>query len=192
MATTLLLLRHGETEWSRTGRHTGRTDVPLTAEGRRQARALGSRVAGRDLAAVWTSPLGRAVQTAELAGLGERAEPDPDLAEWDYGDYEGISTPEVRRGRPGWSLFADGVPHGESAANVGARADRVLARAGAVDGVVVLVAHGHLLRVLTARWLGLPPEAGRLFALDTATYGELGHEREQAVVRVWNDASHLT
>ncbi|MEV4245181.1 histidine phosphatase family protein [Streptosporangium canum] len=187
----MILLRHGETEWSRDGRHTGRTDLPLTDKGDSQARALAPLVKGRTFDLTLVSPALRARRTAELAGLTDY-ETDPDLWEWDYGGYEGITTPDIRETRPGWFLWRDGVipgdaEHpGESAREVGARADRVIARARAVDGDVVLVAHGHFLRVLCARWLGLLPENGRHFRLDTGTYSRLGYERDEPVVLTWN------
>ncbi|MFD9305350.1 histidine phosphatase family protein [Streptomyces sp. NPDC060048] len=191
----LLLVRHGETAWSATGRHTGRTDVPLTARGVEQAISLAPFFQARRPALVLTSTLRRAAATAELAGLTGGVS-DPDLCEWDYGGYEGVTTPEILRDRPGWSLWTDGVPPGapghpgENASQVGARADRVLARAADVlredRGNVVLVAHGHFLRVLTARYLGLPPEDGRLFLLRTGTYSELSTEHGLPVVAGWN------
>jgi broad specificity phosphatase PhoE len=193
----LILLRHGETEWSRQGRHTGRTDVPLTAKGVADATALAPlvarRIAGDRLVAVFASPAQRAQRTAELAGLTV-TNTDPDLWEWDYGGYEGITTAEIQRTRPGWSLWRDGVipgvpgHPGETIAEVGERADRVLKRASTLlpDGDVALVAHGHILRVLTARWLGLPPADGRLFRLDTGTVSTLGMEHDQPVILSWN------
>ncbi|MEU3147572.1 MULTISPECIES: histidine phosphatase family protein [unclassified Streptomyces] len=188
----LLLARHGETEWSRSGRHTGRSDLPLTRDGEAQARALAPLLAGRSFALVLTSPLVRARRTAELAGLAH-ASPEPDLREWDYGGYEGVTTADIRRTRPGWDLWTDGVPPGpefpgESPGQVGARADRVLSRvAGALEaGDVMLVAHGHLLRVLTARRLGLPPADGRLFRLETGTLSRLSLEHGSPVVEEWN------
>ncbi|MFI8090156.1 histidine phosphatase family protein [Streptomyces sp. NPDC086080] len=188
----LLLARHGETEWSRVGRHTGRTDLPLTPRGETQARSLAPLLAGRGFVLVLTSPLVRARHTAELAGL-TGADPEPDLREWDYGGYEGITTADVHRTRPGWDLWTDGVPpgresSGESPEQVGERADRVLSRvAGVLDeGDVMLVAHGHLLRVLTARHLGLPPADGRLFRLETGTLCRLSLERGSPVVAEWN------
>jgi broad specificity phosphatase PhoE len=193
----LILLRHGETEWSRDGKHTGRTDVPLTAKGITGAEALAPvvtrRVAGARLVAVWASPAERAQRTAQLAGLKVTGT-DPDLWEWDYGGYEGITTAQIQRTRPGWSLWRDGVipgdaEHpGESAAEVGARVDRVLKRAAPLlaQGDVALVAHGHVLRVLTARYLGLDPTAGRLFRLDTGTVSTLGAEHEDPVILSWN------
>jgi broad specificity phosphatase PhoE len=187
----IVLVRHGETEWSASGRHTSFTDVDLTEAGRRAAEALGARLAGRDFALVLTSPRRRARDTCELAGFGDRAEVDDDLVEWDYGSYEGLTTPQIRESVPGWTVFDAPTPGGETAAQVGARTDRVLARAQAADGDVALFAHGHLLRVLAARWIGLPPEAGALLALGTAAVCELGFERERHVLWLWNDTSHL-
>ncbi|UQI43811.1 histidine phosphatase family protein [Streptomyces sp. HU2014] len=191
----LLLIRHGETEWSRSGRHTGLTDIPLTEHGEKQAEALRPLLAGRTVGPVLASPLKRALRTAELAGLDPR--PDPDLREWDYGGYEGVSTDEIHRTRPGWYLWDDGVVPGdaghpgETAAQVGARADRVLARIAPwlaePDGPdVVLVAHAHFLRVLTARRLGLPPTVGALFRLDTATVSRIGTEHGRPALVAWN------
>jgi len=182
----LWLIRHGETEWSKSGAHTGRTDIPLTEQGRANAEALGRLLAGHRFALVFTSPLQRAYDTCRLAGFGDVAQVDRDLREWDYGDYEGRSTPEIRRDSPGWWLWTSGVPNGETVAQVGARAERVIARATAVDGDVALFAHGHILRILTARWLGLAPDCGRLFALGTASVSTLGHERETRVITRWN------
>lgn len=188
----LLLARHGETEWSRAGRHTGGTDLPLTPAGEAQATSLAPLLGGRTFGLVLTSPLVRARRTAELAGL-TGAIPEPDLREWDYGGYEGITTADIHRTRPGWDLWTDGVPPGrdfpgESPQQVGDRADRVLARlAEALDeGDVMLVAHGHLLRVLTARRLGLPPSAGRLFRLETGTLSRLSLEHGSPVIAEWN------
>jgi broad specificity phosphatase PhoE len=182
----IVLVRHGETEWSRTGRHTGRSDVSLTDIGRRQAERLGERLGGERFARVLTSPQGRAVETCALAGFGDAAEPRDDLREWDYGEYEGKTRREVRVERPGWTVWRDGCPGGETAADVGRRADRVIAELRDGGGDAVLFAHGHLLRVLTARWLGLGPESGALFKLDTATLSVLGHERETQVITRWN------
>jgi probable phosphoglycerate mutase len=183
---SLWLVRHGETEWSLSGAHTGRTDIPLTDAGRAAAEALGRRLAGHRFALVLTSPLGRARETCRLAGFGGAAQVDPNLREWDYGDYEGRTTAEIRKDRPGWNLWTDGVPNGESIEQVAARADAVLACAAAVEGDVALFAHGHLLRILTAHWLGLPPSDGRLFALATATISSLGYERETRALTRWN------
>ena len=204
----LILLRHGQTEWSAAGRHTGRTDIPLTPQGESGAAALAPllarRLTGTRLAAVFTSPAQRAVQTAELAGLGAPGEPgsaggpaprqDPDLWEWDYGGYEGVTTAEIQEERPGWSLWRDGVVPGdaahpgESVDSVGERVDRVLKRAEPLltDGDVALVAHGHVLRILTARYLALPPVDGRLFQLDTGTISTLGAEHAEPVILSWN------
>jgi broad specificity phosphatase PhoE len=180
------LIRHGETEWSRSGRHTGRTDVPLTPTGERQGRALGRHLAGRPFALVLTSPLARARETCRLAGYGTVAAVTDDLREWDYGLYEGRRTDEIRREVPGWSIWTAGVPGGETVDQVGERARRVIDRAAAAGGDAALFAHGHVLRVLAAVWLGLPPSDGRLFALGTAALSVLGYERETRVIGVWN------
>ena len=182
----ILLVRHGATDWSASGRHTGRTDIPLSADGEAGARTLRGRLpAHPDL--VLVSPRQRAAETCRLAGLGDAAQTDDDLREWDYGDYEGLTTPQIREHRPDWNLWRDGCPNGEKAADVAARADRVVARLLATEGeVAVVFAHGHLLRVLGARWAGLPPEAGAVLALDPATVSTLGWEREQRVLRRWN------
>ncbi len=187
------LVRHGETEWARLGRHTGRTDVPLTDLGREQARALGRRLAGHRFALVLTSPLARATDTARLAGFGDAAEVDADLREWDYGDLEGRLTSEIRQDFPGWSIWAGPWPGGETADEVARRADRVLARCRdpQVSGDVLLFSHGHLLRMLAARWLALAPASGGLFALATATVSILGWDRDQPVIETWNEACHL-
>jgi len=189
----LILIRHGQTEWSQSGKHTGRTDVPLTKEGRAAAMALRPALAGRHPGAAFVSPASRAIQTAELAGL-TGVQVDDDLWEWDYGGYEGLTTDEIRTQRPSWNLWRDGIiagdaAHpGESIEQVGIRTDAVLGRVRPLlqDGDVALVAHGHLLRVLTARWLGLAPADGSLFRLDTGTWSTLGTEREQPVVSSWN------
>jgi len=181
-----VVIRHGETEWSRAGRHTGRTDLSLLADGEDQARALAPRLSGYGFALVLTSPLARARQTGELADLGEGAVVDPDLAEWDYGDYEGMTTEEIRRLRPGWDLFDDGCPGGERAEDVGARVDRVIGRVLAAPGDVACVAHGHVLRVMASRWIGLAAAAGRSFSLGPAALSELGWERDQPVISLWN------
>jgi len=182
----VVLVRHGETEWSASGKHTSTTDVPLTDKGREAARRLGERLHRRELALVLTSPRLRARDTCTEAGFADRAEVEPDLAEWDYGAYEGRTTPEIREQRPGWSLWTDGVPGGEAAEQVGARADRVIERVLACQGDVALFAHGHILRVLAARWLELPPARGGSLALGTASLSELGFEREQRVIWLWN------
>ena len=182
----IVLVRHGETEWSRSGKHTGRTDVPLTEGGRSQARLVGAALRNRRFAAVWTSPLARALETCRLAGFGEVDMPSEGLVEWDYGEYEGRTTLEIRRERSGWTLWRDGAPGGETVDEVEARVDRALAEIASVGGDVLLFAHGHVLRVLAARWLGLEPAEGRLFALDPATLSVLGYERETQVIRLWN------
>jgi broad specificity phosphatase PhoE len=183
-----VLVRHGETEWSAALRHTGRTDVPLTEAGRRQAGALEECLRPWTFVAVLASPLSRAVETARLAGFGERLETTEDLLEWDYGAYEGRTTSEIRQDRPGWYLWRDGVVDGETVEHLGERADRVIERVRGIEGDVALFAHGHILRVVAARWLGLPPDRGRSFGLDTATVGVLGYEREEPVIRRWNVA----
>jgi broad specificity phosphatase PhoE len=183
----VVLVRHGETEWSRDLRHTGRTDVPLTGRGRREAGAIAEALRGRGFAAVLTSPLARAADTCGLAGFGDVAVVDERLVEWDYGSYEGRRTVEIREERPGWTLWRDGVPGGETAEDVGARADAVIGDLRALGGDALVFSHGHFLRVLAARWLGLEPRDGRLFALDTGTISVLGYERESAMIRLWNE-----
>ena len=182
----IVLVRHGETEWSRDLRHTGRTDIPLTERGREEAHALGHALAEWRFARVFTSPLGRAVETCRLAGFGEVGERTEALLEWDYGEYEGITTKEIRAERPGWFLWRDGCPGGETADQVGARVDPLVAELKGEEGDVAMFAHGHVLRVLAARWLRLPPRDGALFALYTATLSVLGFERETAVIKRWN------
>jgi broad specificity phosphatase PhoE len=182
----IVLARHGETEWSKDGRHTGRTDIPLTDNGRRHARLLGQALAEWSFGRVLSSPLQRALETCRLAGLGDSVETTDDLLEWDYGEYEGITTPEIRESRPDWYLWRDGCPGGERPEEVGARADRVLAAIADSEEDVALFAHGHVLRVIAARWIGLQPEGGARLALDTATISALGYERETSVVRRWN------
>jgi len=182
----VVLVRHAETEWSRSGRHTGRMDIPLTELGRERALALGSELKERPFETVLTSPLVRAAETCRLVGLGERAVRRDELMEWDYGAYEGRRTIEIRDERPGWSLWRDDVPDGETAEQVGERVDRLLADLRSSLGNAILFSHGHVLRVLTARWLGLDPRAGRLFALDPGSLSVIGYERETPVVRLWN------
>lgn len=184
----ITLVRHGETEWSASGKHTGRTDIPLTAKGEDAARRLGGGLRGKSFAAVWSSPSSRARRTAELAGFGAVAETKPDLAEWDYGAYEGLKTREILLERPGWSLFRDGCPNGESVAEAGARADRMVAALRDVGGNVLVFSSAHFLRMLTARWLGLSAAGGALFVLDTASVSVLGHEHDmtEPVLRRWN------
>jgi broad specificity phosphatase PhoE len=183
------LARHGETAWSLSGQHTGRTDLPLTEHGEQQARALGERLRARTIAKVLTSPSQRALRTAELAGFGEVAQTDPDLAEWDYGRYEGRRTAEILAERPDWQLFRDGCPGGESPAEIGARADRVIARIRDVKGNVAIFSSAHISRVVAARWLGLEPSGGRYLLLGTASLSELGYEHslDEPVIRLWNE-----
>jgi len=181
-----ILIRHGETGWTLTGQHTGRTDLPLTENGRRTARRLAPLAAKASFARVLTSPLGRARETCELAGLGARAQVDEDLIEWNYGDYEGLTSSEIASRAPGWMLLSDGCPRGESPQEVGARVDRIIARIRGVEGDVALFGHGHLLRVLAARWLGLPPAAGSRFLLDTATLSVLSHYHGIPALKGWN------
>jgi len=187
------LARHGETAWTLTGQHTGRTDIPLTERGESNARRLGERLKRLTFARVFTSPLRRAVRTCELAGFAAAATVDPDLVEWNYGEYEGRRTAEIRAERPDWQLFRDGCPGGETPDQVGVRADRVVSRVRAVEGDVLLFSSGHFLRVLAARWLGLESGAGRFFLLSTASLSALGyeHERTQPVIRLWDDTRHV-
>jgi len=187
------LARHGDTAWTVSGQHTGRTDLPLLPEGEENARRLGERLRGLQFAKVFTSPLQRAVRTCELAGFGLAAEIDPDLMEWDYGKYEGLLSAEIHKERPDWQLFRDGCPGGESPAQVGERADRVIGRARAIAGDVLLFSSGHFLRVLGARWLGVEPSGGRYFALGTASLSIVGYEHNlsEPVVRLWNDNHYV-
>jgi broad specificity phosphatase PhoE len=186
MAAELWLIRHGETAWSLSGAHTGRTDLPLTPRGEAAATALGAKLAGRQFALVLTSPMQRARRTCELAGFGAQAQVDPNLNEWDYGAYEGLSSADIRRKRPDWSLFRDGVPGGETIDQVAVRAEAVIERALQANGDTALFAHGHILRILASRWLFLPPADARLFALSTASVSTLGHEHETRVITRWN------
>jgi probable phosphoglycerate mutase len=189
----LYLARHGQTEWSLAGRHTGLTDVPLTPRGEQNARRLGQRLAGHAFARVLTSPLQRARRTCELAGFAAVATVDPDLVEWNYGEYEGLRSAEIHARAPGWNVFANGGPGGESPADVRARADRVLLRLRAAGGDVLLFSSGHFLRSLAARWLGLEVTFGRYLALDPASLSILGYEHgpDHPVIRLWNDVGHL-
>ena len=189
MATQIYLIRHGETEWSLAGRHTGRTDLPLTTDGERRASGLHEPLSGIAFAHVLTSPLQRARRTCELAGFGAGAQVEPDLREWDYGDYEGRTTAGIRAPRPDWDLFQDGCPGGESAGQITARADGVLGRVRALDGTVAVFSHGHILRVLAVRWIGLPVQEARHLAMDTGALSVLGYERADrvnAVISLWN------
>ena len=189
----VFLARHGETEWTITRQHTGRTDLRLTRRGEDNARGLSKRLRGLAFDRVFVSPLQRARRTCELAGFGDRAMSIADLTEWDYGSYEGRRTDEIRNERPGWRLFRDGCPGGESVADVAVRANRVIERVRAIDGHVLLFSSGHFLHVLAARWLGLESSASRFFYLDTAALSIVGYEHGQhdPVIRLWNDCSHI-
>lgn len=186
-APEITLVRHGQTEWSRTARHTGRTDVPLDDAGREAARALAARLdPASSFGRVLVSPLARARETCALAGFGERAEVEPALVEWNYGDYEGMKTVDIRASRPDWNVFAHGCPNGERADDVGRRVDPIVEALAASASRAIVFAHGHVLRVLAARWVGLPPDAARCFFFDTARVSVLGWERERRVIRLWN------
>ena len=189
----IYLARHGETAWTLSGQHTGTTDLPLTEHGEQNARRLGERLKGLTFAKVFASPLQRARKTCELAGFGSVAEIDPDLVEWNYGEYEGLTSAQIQATRPDWKLFRDGCPGGETLAQIGARADRVVARVRAIQGNVLLFSSGHFLRVLGARWLGLDASGGQFFLLSTAALSELGYEHDltEPVIRLWNDTSHV-
>ena len=187
----LVLLRHGETEWTINRRHTGRTDVELTDAGREEARAAGRRLKGMEFERVVTSPLTRAIETCDLAGLGEGATADEAISEWDYGEYEGLTTAEIQQTRSDWSLFSDGCPGGETAAQVGARVDPLVEAARDGEGNWLFVAHGHVLRVVGARWVGLPPEDGVMLNLGTAAICFLGFEHERPVITLWNETGRL-
>jgi probable phosphoglycerate mutase len=186
---SLSLIRHGETEWSRSGRHTGRTDIPLTGQGEHEARTLGVRLRAVGIVRVFTSPMQRARRTCALAGLAVGGDIEPDLAEWDYGDYEGLHSRDIRKARPDWNLFRDGCPGGETPAHVSSRADRLISRLRALDGNIALFSHGHFGRVLAVRWVGLPVIDGQHFSLGTASLSLLGYEPDHAEVPVivrWN------
>lgn len=184
------LIRHGETEWTLSGAHTGKTDIPLTKAGREKAMAVGRFLCGRRFDMVLSSPMGRALETCRLAGYGDVAETDSRLCEWDYGDYEGRTTPDIRKSRPDWFLWTAGVPNGEAISDVAARADGIIDKASSINGSgassVAVFAHGHILRILAARWLGLSPDCGRLLSLGTGTVSVLGHERDIRVITRWN------
>jgi probable phosphoglycerate mutase len=190
---TVYLARHGETAWTVSGQHTGRTDVPLTERGERNARRLAERLAGLHFARIISSPLQRARRTCELAGFGQRCEIDPDLMEWDYGQYEGRTSAQILAERPDWQLFRDGCPGGESPEQVAARADRVVQKVRAINADVLLFSSGHFLRVLAARWLGMPAAGGRYFLLGTASLSALGYEHNLAepAIRFWDDTRHV-
>jgi probable phosphoglycerate mutase len=187
------LARHGETAWSLSGQHTGRTDLPLTEHGEHNAELLGRRLQGRTFAKVFTSPLQRARRTCQIAGFVDVAVVDPNLVEWDYGEYEGLTTKQILQRRSDWDLFRDGCPGGESVEQISARADRVVSTLRKANGDALVFASGHILRVITARWLALNASAGRYVALDTATISVLGylHDLDKPVIRLWNDACHL-
>ena len=189
----IYLARHGETPWSLSGQHTGLTDLPLTERGECNARRLGERLQGLEFAGVFSSPLQRARRTCELAGFGSRAKVDPDLVEWNYGEYEGLRTADIRAKRPDWELFRDGFPGGESFEEIGARADRVVNRVRSVDGAVLLFSSGHFLRILAARWLGLEPQGARYFLLNTASLSTLTYEHNpsEPAIGLWNDTGHF-
>jgi broad specificity phosphatase PhoE len=187
----LVLLRHGETEWTISGRHTGRSDIPLTDAGREEARAAGERIAGMRFDRVITSPMERAVETCRLAGFGDGATTDDALLEWDYGDYEGVTTAEIQETVPDWSLFVQGCPGGESAADVGARVDPLVDAARSGQGNWLFAAHGHVLRVVGTRWVGLPPEDGVLLNLGTAAVCVLGFEHDRPVITHWNETGRI-
>ena len=190
----IYLARHGETAWSLSGQHTGLTDLPLTPRGECNARRLGDRLKGLELARVFTSPLQRAKRTCELAGFSSRAEVDRDLVEWDYGEYEGLRTADIHATRPDWELFRDGFPGGESFDEIGARADRVVERVRSVDGAVLLFSSGHFLRVLAARWVGLKPQDARYLLLSTASLSTLTYEHNpsEPAIGLWNDTHHVS
>ena len=188
----VVLVRHGETEWSRTGQHTGRSDIPLDPEGEEQARRLRGRLSGWRFAEVLSSPLRRAWRTCELAGYAASAHPDPDIQEWYYGAYEGRTAAEIRVERPGWEIWRDGVVGGESVDDVSRRADRTIERVRSIAGDVALFAHGHFLRILASRWCGVSALAGEHLGLSPGAVSVLGYEREASVIWLWNDTSHLT
>jgi probable phosphoglycerate mutase len=189
----IYLARHGETEWSISGQHTGLTDLPLTGRGERNALVLGRRLEGLKFTKVFTSPLQRATRTCELAGFAQMAEVDHDLVEWNYGEFEGRTSANIEKDNPGWQLFRDGCPGGESPQQVGARADRVVNRTRAIRGDVLIFSSGHFLRVFAARWLGIEPADGRFFTLNTASLSALGYEHSlsEPVLRLWNDTRHV-
>ncbi|HXK24381.1 MAG TPA: histidine phosphatase family protein [Myxococcota bacterium] len=190
-AAEVFLIRHGETQWSLSGRHTGSTDIPLTEDGRKAAKELEPLLSGVDFSLVLASPLQRARETCELAGLGERVRVDPDLSEWNYGEYEGLTPEQIHRRAPGWMIFADGCPGGESPDEVGFRVDRLIEKVRANAGRAALFAHGHIFRVFAARWIGLPPTHGCHFLLDTSTLSVLGHYRNAPAVKIWNAPLNL-
>ncbi len=186
----IVLIRHGQTEWTKSGRHTGLSDIGLTDEGRAQALQLKQKVQKRQFAKVFCSPLQRARETCTIVGLDGLAEMRPELVEWNYGDYEGLTSEQIRKDKPGWTVFADGVPNGETIAEVGERADGIIQLALEAKGDVALISSGHILRILAARWVGLAPSEGRMLYLSTASLSVLGYEREARVISMWNDTCH--
>lgn len=188
----IYLIRHGETEWTLSGQHTGLTDLPLTQNGENQGKMLGKRLRKYSFQTVLTSPLQRSVSTCEMTGLLKNAKLDPDLAEWNYGDFEGLTSEEIRKIQPHWTIFSNGAPHGESIADIQARTHRVLTQIQSLHGNVLLFSHGHFLRALAAHWLQLPVQDGRLFALSPASLSVLGFEKNIHVLNLWNDLSHLS
>ena len=187
----VIAVRHGQTQWSANGRHTGRTDIPLTDAGREQADLAGARLRGHEFALVLSSPLSRALETCRIAGFGDVVVTDDDLLEWHYGDYEGLTSPEIQAQAPGWSLWTDGCPNGEAVADVAARVDRAIGRCRSTEGDVALFAHGHVLRVLGARWSAQDPSLGAALSLSTASVSVLGWEHSAPVISRWNDTAHL-
>lgn len=185
----IFLCRHGETDWTVSGQHTSRTDLPLNAKGREQAERLRQRIGKDGWSAVLSSPMKRCIMTSEVLGL--EPEIEPRAVEWNYGDYEGLTSPEIGKKRPGWNLFSDGAPHGETPEQVGARADALLRELKKKQGKIVLVSHGHFIRVLAVRWIGLPVSAGALFSLSVASLSKLGYEKGRPALKLWNDVSHL-
>ena len=190
----IYLARHGETAWSLSGQHTGRTDIPLTEQGEENARQLGNRLQGLTVSHVFSSPLQRAMKTCALAGFGANVTPEPLLLEWNYGDYEGLTTAHIHAERPDWFIFRDGCPGGESPDQIAARCDEMIQKMKALQGDILIFAHAHILRMLTTRWLDLAPEEGRLYFLSTASLSILGYEHDltEPVMRLWNDTSHLS
>ncbi len=187
----ICLVRHGETEWSRDMKHTGRTDIPLTERGRKDAELVGIRLSGLTFSTVLTSPLKRALETCRIAGFGDQAQKRDDLMEWDYGDYEGLKLVDIRKRKSDWLVWDDGAPEGESVEQVGNRVDKIIGELREASGDTLIFAHGHLLRILTARWLDLPPGDGRMFALSTGAICKIGYERDRPVILSWNETFHL-
>lgn len=191
----IYLARHGETRWSVSGQHTGTSDIPLTQQGEKNAKRLSKRLEGLAFKKVLSSPLQRAIKTGELAGFGDQLSIDPDLIEWNYGDYEGMTTVDIQKNNPNWFIFRDGCPHGESPQQIAERCDRMIKKLRAIDGNILIFAHAHILRMLTTRWLGLEPEQGRLYFLNTGSLSILGYEHNnysEPVIRLWNEISYLS